>query len=197
VLTIGAAVFYLSRTPAPTAAQRASKASPAASPASSPAAENAAPMPAPALADSAQEPQMIVPPPAAPLAADMAPMAAPPGAVEALLEIGGEPWPLTPNQAGVFIPRPEVAPGTKIPVTVRFAEAQPGEKIVAATQHGGALGEGKPVLVLPLDAERQARFDFTTGESRGVYHITVRHGSLVRVLEVWAGEPIPLAQSQP
>lgn len=99
-----------------------------------------------------------------------------------------------PNQAGIYR-RVRTEPGVPVPVEVSYPSASAGTEVVVAVQHGGSLKGGAPAEVLKLDELRRARFTYTVGGEPGLFHVTVRKGSDVKILDFWAG-PEPVVASQ-
>ncbi len=127
----------------------------------------------------------------------LATMSAPAGGrAEATLEVEGQPVRLAQNQLGVFVPRPEVKPGAQVPIVVSFPDGAVGEKVVANVLHGGDLDGGEAVLIRSLDEKKAVRFTFTAGKSEGIYQVSIRRGAQVRTVEVWAGTPLKLAETE-
>ncbi len=100
---------------------------------------------------------------------------------------------LLPNSIGVFIPRPTVDPGAAVAIEVAYPQGTPGEVVVASVQDGGDLADRKAVQTLTLSNERKISFNFFTGANEGIYHISVQKGVDRKMIEVWAGPEIPIA----
>lgn len=96
------------------------------------------------------------------------------------------------NQLGEF-PRAYVEPGQEVTVRVRFPDAEPGSRVAAQVEDGGQFADGKPVVALDLDANREASFRFQAGKEQGRYRISVRHGPEWKTVQVWASTDPELA----
>lgn len=115
-----------------------------------------------------------------------------PTVVSAMVRVGGQTLQGDANELGIF-PEIRVQPGQQVGVTVAYPEGQPGQRIVAAVEDGGLLQDGERVLPMQLDSQQAVTFNFTAGEARGIYRVTLRRGTETKMLQFWAGEPLPLA----
>lgn len=115
-----------------------------------------------------------------------------PATAEAMVPGRAEPKALRPNSVGVF-ERLQVEPNAQVPFAVRYPDVTPGRKVQVTVQDGGSLEAGKPTMNVPVGMDGMVRFTFTTGGSRGIYRIELRHGADVKFLEVWAGRELALA----
>ena len=111
--------------------------------------------------------------------------------VEAKVQVGQRRYELTPNQVGSF-QRIYLPPKAKVPIEVSYPSGQPGDKVSAAIDDGGQVGNGQRVLALQLDGQRKVGFDFTAGEGAGIYRVTMRKVGDVKNLEFWVGPELAL-----
>lgn len=131
----------------------------------------------------------------APAAGDDRP-AVPGEPAEASIQMAdGTSRPLRANQLGVFERAPMAVRGT-LDVQVSYPAGQTGQQVVATIQDGGVFSNGRNVAVLPLDSEKRIGFRFTAGQSPGVYHVELRKGTDVKIVEAWAGEELRLADGK-
>ncbi len=101
---------------------------------------------------------------------------------------------LTPNDLGLF-PRVPIGLGATAPITVSYPEAMPGDTITVQSEDGGQINASKTVIQATLDDKRTLRFNFTSTQEGGIYHITLRRGFEEKRLELWGG-PAPQVASK-
>jgi hypothetical protein len=106
----------------------------------------------------------------------------------------GRAFDLAPNQIGQF-DRVYVEPGAKVPVELSYPKGQPGDKIGLAMLDGGCFQDGKPARMEQLDAARKVAFQVEVNQEHGVYRVGVRHGRDLKILDLWVGEPNPIAKA--
>jgi hypothetical protein len=111
----------------------------------------------------------------------------------ASVQTGEQKFRLTLNQAGRFN-RVRVVPNKALPVSVEYAEGEPGQNVVVEVEDGGELGNGKGVEVVKLDSQRQVNFSFKADATPGKYQVVLRKGVDEKVLEFWVGEDLPVAK---
>jgi hypothetical protein len=102
--------------------------------------------------------------------------------VPGALSKGGK---LVMNELDEF-PRIYVAPGEEAEVRMRWPQAAPGDKVVAAVEDGGQLGHGERVKALEVDANQELSFPFVAGMEPGIYRISVRRGAETKTVQFWA-----------
>jgi hypothetical protein len=83
-------------------------------------------------------------------------------------------------------PRIYVSPGEEAAVRMRWPQAAPGDRVVAAVEDGGQLGGGARVKALELDANQELSFAFVAGMEPGIYRISVRRGAETKTVQFWA-----------
>ena len=101
---------------------------------------------------------------------------------------------LTPNDLGLF-PRVPIGLGATAPITVSYPEAMAGDTITIQSEDGGQINGSKTVIQATLDDKRTLRFNFTSTQEGGIYHITLRRGFEEKRLELWGG-PAPQVVSK-
>lgn len=122
--------------------------------------------------------------------------------VSARVTHSGGPVELAPNSGGNF-PRIQVRERERIGVEVRYPHVQPGESIVVQMEDAGALGNGKPLQVVPLSREGVGRFEVRVTHQHGTHRVTLNRAGGLSRLEFWVGEDYGprttglLPQSQP
>ncbi|MEI6076857.1 MAG: hypothetical protein WCS94_14850 [Verrucomicrobiota bacterium] len=108
--------------------------------------------------------------------------------VLAQMTVNDQSYNLTPDQVGVFS-KITIQPQQKVAVTATWPEGQSGQRVVAAVMDGGQLNAGQRVVGLDLDNQRRAAFEFTAGQTPGIYRITLRSGADVKTLQLWVADP--------
>jgi len=110
--------------------------------------------------------------------------------VGAKAEVDGKSYQLTPNQVGNF-PRVLIKPGDAVHVEVAYPEGHSGDAVVVETEDGGTLDGKKMANVTTLDDQKNVQFNFQSTTQPGIYHVSLRSGADVKVLNFWAGpEPV-------
>jgi hypothetical protein len=110
--------------------------------------------------------------------------------VAAAVRVDGKDYHLTPNQVGNF-PRIDVKTKDTIHVQVAYPQGQPGDAVVVESEDGGSLDGKKTANITTLDSQQAVEFNFHTTEQPGIYHVALRNGADVKVLNFWAGpEPV-------
>ncbi len=99
---------------------------------------------------------------------------------------------VSPNQVGSF-PEILVRPQTLVGVEVFYIAGLANEAVTLIAMEGGTFGNGKTTQDLPLDSLKRASFRFAAGSGRGLYRVSVRKGTDVKLLEFWVGEPMTKA----
>lgn len=105
---------------------------------------------------------------------------------KATVQVDGKSYQLTPNQIGNF-PRVLVQPKDTIHVQVAYPQGQPGDAVVVETEDGGNLDGKKMANITALDGQQKVQFNFQTTSQPGIYHVALRNGPDVKVLNFWAG----------
>ena len=99
---------------------------------------------------------------------------------------------LNPNQVGNF-PTLDVRPQTLVGVEVIYTAGLANQGVALTALEGGTFNNGKTTQDLTLDRLKQASFSFTASSGRGLYRVSVRKGSDIKILEYWVGEKLPVA----
>jgi cytoskeletal protein RodZ len=108
----------------------------------------------------------------------------------ASVSVNGKDYQLTPNQLGSF-PRVLVEPSSTTHVKIAYPQAHAGDSVVVETEDGGQLDNSKMANIATLDDKLTLQFNFQTTSQSGIYHVTLRNGADVKVLNFWAGaEPL-------
>jgi hypothetical protein len=116
-------------------------------------------------------------------------------AVARVTVVGGGAQELTPNTLGLF-PRVVVQVSEKVPVTVTYAAAEPGETVVIQMLDGGTLDNGTLSKVMQLDANRAVDFAAIMSVQEGVHRVALTCGADRKELEFWAGAEPPVKSGQ-
>ncbi len=99
---------------------------------------------------------------------------------------------VSPNQVGSF-PEISVRPQTLVGVEVTYIAGLANEAVALTALEGGTFGNGKTTQDLTLDSFKKASFSFAAGSGRGLYRVSVRKGTDIKLLEFWVGEPMTKA----
>ncbi len=99
---------------------------------------------------------------------------------------------LNPNQVGNF-PTLDVRPQTLVGVEIIYTAGLVNEAVALTALEGGTFGNGKTTQDVTLDSLKRASFSFAAGSGRGLYRVSVRKGTDVKLLEFWVGEPLTKA----
>ena len=103
--------------------------------------------------------------------------------------------PLTPNEIGLY-PRVLVSKEQTIPISIIYANSEPGEVLIISAEDGGNINNSTPVNTTKLDAQGAAHFLFTTSQDEGIFRVTVRRGAEQTQFNFWVG-PEPRVQTNP
>jgi hypothetical protein len=112
--------------------------------------------------------------------------------VSASVTAGGKEYVVQPDQVGCF-ERVVIERGETVPVRVSYPEGNPEDLVVAAVEDGGQINKDQRVLPLHLDKNRQLAFQFTASQEAGIFRVTLRKGTDVKTVELWAGQELKLA----
>jgi hypothetical protein len=101
---------------------------------------------------------------------------------------------LTPNEIGTF---PRVYLGGKVParpvdVRVNYPQLLAGDTVIVQAQDGGRLPGGRQSIEAKVDAARTINFVFEPGVEHGLYRVTLVKGADTKILDFWAGQPLPV-----
>ncbi len=106
---------------------------------------------------------------------------------EAVVEVRGKSYRLTPNQIGSF-QRINIQPRDKIAIQISYPQSQVGDPIMVEVEDGGTLDQKTKGRVIKLDEQKLAKFNFEATEYEGIYQLVVRNGADVKILNFWAGK---------
>jgi hypothetical protein len=112
--------------------------------------------------------------------------------VSASVTAGGKEYVVQPDQVGCF-ERVVIERGETVPVRVSYPEGNPEDLVVAAVEDGGQINKDQHVILLHLDKNRQLAFQFTASQEAGIFRVTLRKGTDVKTVELWAGPEPKLA----
>ncbi|MES2996125.1 MAG: hypothetical protein V4733_04870 [Verrucomicrobiota bacterium] len=129
--------------------------------------------------------------PSAPLASPVHAMAASGDSATAEVVINGARHRLVPNQLGEF-QRVYVETGGSVDVTVRYAGAKPGEKVIAAMQDGGTLNGKGIAEQFTVDSSGNIAFSAETRDEGGIHRVLLTKGADRKTLDIWGGPESPL-----
>jgi hypothetical protein len=80
----------------------------------------------------------------------------------------------------------------KVPVTVTYEQAEPGDTVAIQMLDGGTLDNGTISMVAKLDASKALHFVAGISEQEGIHRVELMKGTERKELEFWAGaEPPP------
>jgi biotin synthase-related radical SAM superfamily protein len=101
---------------------------------------------------------------------------------------GSKSYQSTPNQLGSFDMVTNIQPRQKVPIEIYYPEGRAGEKVIIEVQDGGSLDNNKRVSILSLTNLNKISFGFQTASDPGIYRITLRKGSDLKVVQLWVGD---------
>jgi hypothetical protein len=102
---------------------------------------------------------------------------------------------MTPNQDSCFSRIYNVQPLATVGIEINYPNGNKGDKVIVRVEDGGVLGNGKGVLVIPLDANKKINFNFQVSDSPGLYRVTLRKGSDEKTVQLWVGLPPQLVKN--
>lgn len=95
------------------------------------------------------------------------------------------------NAVGAYR-RINVRPKEKTSVELVFPGGREGDVVIVSAMDGGRVNGKSGGNKLALDKTGRVGFNFEVNEERGIYRLLVRRGQDSKVVEFWAGEPLPL-----
>ena len=86
-----------------------------------------------------------------------------------------------------------IKPEESVDITLIYSEEKAGDSVVIQVEDGGLLDDGKLARVAKLDAEKTLTFAFKASSFEGIHRVRLWNGADQKMLDFWAGEPLPLA----
>jgi hypothetical protein len=96
--------------------------------------------------------------------------------------------------------RHHIQPRAKVPLTVTYPDARPGDEVIIQALDGGTLANGQMAMRLTLDGQCGCEFTFEALAGQGVQRILVRKGRDEKLIDLWVGNRLPVreeTESQP
>jgi len=104
---------------------------------------------------------------------------------------------MTPNQDSSFSRIYNIEPLATVGIEINYPNGSQGDKVIVRGEDGGVFGNGKGVLVIPLDANNKVNFNFQVSDSPGLYRVTLRKGSDEKTVQLWVGAIPATSQNTP
>ena len=105
----------------------------------------------------------------------------------ATISTGKLKYKMTPNQDSCFSRIYNVQPLATVGIEINYPNGSQGDKVIVRVEDGGALENGKGVLVIPLDINTKINFNFRVSDSPGLYRVTLRKGNDEKTVQLWVG----------